>query len=131
MSSHWIIAEYDDRVIERFPLKSKNIVVKIVDHNGIDDNGHSKKINSQPCHLGAFILSHSKRLMNDVLIALDGFKNHKIYYSDTDNVYIHKMITRFKKNKSYLVKIYINQKTIRVTLVFYMPCLRMLKSSIV
>ena len=28
--------------------------------------------------------------MNDVLLALDGFKNNKIYYGDTDCVYIHK-----------------------------------------
>ena len=28
--------------------------------------------------------------MNDVINALDGFKNHKMYYSDTDSVYIHK-----------------------------------------
>ena len=49
-----------------------------------------KKINSQPCHLGSSILSHSRRLMNDVKIALDGFKNHKIFYSDTDSIYIHK-----------------------------------------
>ena len=34
-------------------------------------------------------LSHSKRLMNDVRLALDGFKNNKIYYGDTDSVYIH------------------------------------------
>ena len=28
--------------------------------------------------------------MNDVIFALDGFKNHKIYYPDTDNEYLHK-----------------------------------------
>jgi len=28
--------------------------------------------------------------MNDVILALDGFKNNKIYYGDTDSVYIHK-----------------------------------------
>ena len=28
--------------------------------------------------------------MNDVITALDGFENHKIYYSDTDSVNIHK-----------------------------------------
>ena len=28
--------------------------------------------------------------MNDVILALDGFKNNKNYYGDTDSVYIHK-----------------------------------------
>ena len=49
-----------------------------------------KKINSQPCRLGSFILSHSKRLINDVILAKGGFKNNKVYYSDTDSMYIHK-----------------------------------------
>ena len=71
--------EYDDRVIEWLPLKKKNRMVKLVDHQGVADNGYTEKIISQPCHLGAFILSHSKRLMKDVIFALDGFKNHKIY----------------------------------------------------
>ena len=49
-----------------------------------------KKINSQPFQFGALILSHSKRLMNDVIFARDGLKNNKIYYGDTDSVYRHK-----------------------------------------
>ena len=65
-------------------------MVKIQDHDGVDDNAISKKINSQPFQFGSCILSHSKRLMNDVILALDGFKNNKIYYGDTDSVYIHK-----------------------------------------
>ena len=28
--------------------------------------------------------------MNDVILAIDGFQNSKIYYSDTDSIYIHK-----------------------------------------
>ena len=60
------------------------------DHDGIDDNGVSKKVNSQPFQFGSLILSHSKRLMNDVILALDGFKIKTIYYGDTDGVYIHK-----------------------------------------
>ena len=82
--------EYDDRVIEWFPLKNNNVRVKIADHEGVEDNGYSKKNKSQPCPLGAFKLSHSKRLMKDVIIALDGFKNHKRYYLDIGSVYIHK-----------------------------------------
>ena len=64
--------------------------MKIKDKEGVDDEGISKKVNSQPCHLGSLILSHSKRIMIDVLLALHGFKNNKIYYGDTDSIYIHK-----------------------------------------
>ena len=69
--------EYDESVIERFPLRNGNIMVKIKDKEGVDDEGISKKFNSQSCHLGSFVLSHSKRLMNDGILALDGFKNKK------------------------------------------------------
>ena len=39
-------------------------MVKSADHDGVDDNGFSKKIISQPYHLGMFKFSHSKLLMN-------------------------------------------------------------------
>ena len=65
--------EYDDGVIEWFPLKNDNIMVKMADHKRVDDNGYSKKFNSRPCHFGFFILSYSKRLTNDVIFTLNGF----------------------------------------------------------
>ena len=86
----WMNTEYDDRVKNYIPLENGNYLVNIVDHEGVDDNGISKKINSQPFQFGSMILSHTKRLMNDVILTLDGFKNNKIYYGDTDSVYIHK-----------------------------------------
>ena len=82
--------KYDDRVKEYIPLKNGNSLVNVKDHVGVGDNGVSKKVNRQPFHFGSLILSHSKRLMNDVILAPDGFKNNKIYYGDTDSVYIHK-----------------------------------------
>ena len=79
-------------------------MVKIADHEGVDDNGYSKEINSQPCYLGASILSHSRRLMNEVIFALGGFKNQKIFYSDTEFVYIHKNDYNTLKEKSLIGK---------------------------
>ena len=78
--------EYNESVIEWFLLKNGNIMVKIKDKEGVDDEGVSKKFNSQPCHLGSVRLSHSKRLTNDVILALDGCQNNKIYYWDTDSI---------------------------------------------
>ena len=73
VSHSWITNEYDDSVIERFPLKNENIMLKRKDKEGVEDEGISKKVNCQPCQKGWVILSHSKRLMNDVILALDGF----------------------------------------------------------
>ena len=86
VSENWMKINFDDRVKEHKPLKNEHYLVSIRYHDGIDDNGVSKKINTQPFQLGSSILSHSKRLMNDVILALDGYKNNKIYYGDTDSV---------------------------------------------
>ena len=63
---------YDENAVEWFPLRNQFILVKMKDNDGVDDNGYSKKINSQSCHLGSFFLSHSKRFLNDVILPLDG-----------------------------------------------------------
>ena len=49
--------EHDESVIEWFPLNNGNNVVKIKDNEVVDDEGISKKVNSQQCHLGCFIPS--------------------------------------------------------------------------
>ena len=49
-----------------------------------------KQTRLTPSQLGIFILSHSKRIMNNFIINIDGAKNPKIYYGDTDSLYIHK-----------------------------------------
>ncbi|ESO91845.1 hypothetical protein LOTGIDRAFT_163204 [Lottia gigantea] len=41
-----------------------------------------------PAHLGAFILSHSKKIMNNFIHVIDGFYKPEIYYTDTDSLYI-------------------------------------------
>ena len=96
--------EYDDSVIEWFPLMNGNIMVKIKDKEGVVDEGVSKKVSSQPCQLGSFILSHSKRLMNDVISALGGFKSNQIYYGDKDSVYIHNDYYEILKAKGLIGK---------------------------
>ena len=78
VSSHWMKTKYDENMVEWFPLKyEKKIKVKIKDHDGVDNGGYSRKIISPLYHLGSFVSSYSKRLMNDVMLSLDGFKNKK------------------------------------------------------
>ena len=46
--------------------------------------------NTLPAHLGAFILSYTKRNMNTFITELNGFHNNSIYSADTDSLYIEK-----------------------------------------
>ena len=75
----WIKIEYDDSVKESFSLQNGSIAVKIKDRDCVDEGGVSKKLNSKPSRLGSFLLSHSKRLMNDVMLSLDGCENNNLY----------------------------------------------------
>ena len=43
-----------------------------------------------PLHLGAFVLSNSKRIMNNFIHAINGFYTNDAYYTDTDSLYIEK-----------------------------------------
>ena len=98
VTENWMRENFDDRVKEWFPLKNGNFIVKLEDDEGVDDYDKAKSINTMPSHFGSYILSHSKRLMNDVFREIDGFYSNNIYYGDTDSGYIH------KKHWSTLVK---------------------------
>ena len=56
------------------------------DDAGLEDE--VKKINTMPLPLGAFVLSNSKRIMNNFIHAVDGFYTNDVYYTDTDSLYI-------------------------------------------
>ena len=45
------------------------------------------KLNTMPLHLGAFVLSNSKRIMNNFIHAINGFYTNDVYYGDTDSLY--------------------------------------------
>ena len=62
-----------------------------------------KKVNSIPLQLGAFVLSNSKRIMNNSIHAINGFYTNDVYYTDTDGLYIEK--TQWEKlDKAGLVR---------------------------
>jgi len=46
------------------------------------------KTSFMPSHLGSFILSHSRRIMNNFILEINGFKEKYIHYTDTDSIYI-------------------------------------------
>ncbi|ESP04243.1 hypothetical protein LOTGIDRAFT_170940 [Lottia gigantea] len=48
----------------------------------------SKSTRLTPSHLGSFVLSHSKKIMNNFIHVINGFYKPEIYYTDTDSLYI-------------------------------------------
>ena len=44
--------------------------------------------NTIPSHLGAYILSNSKRITDMFIREINGFYNNSIHFGDTDSLYI-------------------------------------------
>ena len=85
----WMEETFDDMVKEWFPLKNGKLTVQSEDDEGVDDYGKTKSINTMPFQFVSYILSHSKKLMNEVCNQIGGFYNNT-YYTDIDSLYIHK-----------------------------------------
>ena len=85
-SEMWMQTEYDERVRDYWKISGINYIVKMIDDAGLEDE--VKKLNTMPLHLGAFVLSNSKRIMNNFIHAIDGFYTNDVYYTDTDSLYI-------------------------------------------
>ena len=47
-----------------------------------------KKLNTMPLHLGAFVLSNSRRIINNFIHAINGFYTNDVYNTETDSLYI-------------------------------------------
>ena len=69
-------------------LPDGNYIVKMKIDNVLDDDCDNK--NTMPFHLGAFVLSNSRRIMNSFIREIDGFCINIIYYTHTDSMYIEK-----------------------------------------
>ena len=63
----WMTENVDHGVKGWFPLKNGCLIVKLVDDKGVDDYDEAKLVKSMPSRFGTYILSHSKRLMKDVI----------------------------------------------------------------
>ena len=85
-SEAWMMSEYDERVKDYWKLSGINYIVKMIDDAGLEDE--VKKLNTMPLHLGDFVLSNSKRIMNNFIHAIIPFYTNDVYYTDTDSSYI-------------------------------------------
>ena len=83
-SEMWMMAEYDERVLDYQKINYGNYIVRMKDDEGLQ----VKKVNTMPLQLGAFVLSNSKRIMNNFIHAIDGFYTNDVYYTYTDSLYI-------------------------------------------
>ena len=88
-SETWTKTEYDENVLDYWKLPNGNYIVEMKKDDGLDDDCDIK--NTLPAVLGAFILSNSKRIMNNFIGEINGFYNNSIYYRDTDSLYIEKI----------------------------------------
>ena len=85
-SEYWMQTEYDERVKDYSKVSNIIYIVKMIDDAGLEDE--IKKINTMPLHLGSFVLSNSKRIMNNFIHVIDGFCTNDVYDTDTDSIYI-------------------------------------------
>ena len=88
-SETWMKTEFDENVLDYWKLPNGNYIVKMKKDDGLDVDDCDIK-NILPSVLGAFILSNSKRIMNNFIREIYGFHENNIYYTDTDSLYIEK-----------------------------------------
>ena len=80
------MTKYDDRFLDYQKINYGNYIVRLRDDEGLQDEVN--KVNTMPLHLGAFVLSNSKRIMNKFIRAIDGFYTNDVFYTDTDSLYL-------------------------------------------
>ena len=88
-SKHWMKTEFDENVLGYWNLPNESYIVKKRKDNGLDDDDYDIK-NTLPAHLGAFILSNSKRISNNCIRENNGIYINIIFYTDSDSLYVEK-----------------------------------------
>ncbi|ESP04158.1 hypothetical protein LOTGIDRAFT_170990 [Lottia gigantea] len=81
-------ANFDSHV-KSFPkVNETQYIVEINEEEKEFDCTPPKSTRLTPSHLGSFVLSHSKKIMNKFIHVIDGFYKPEIYDTDTDSLYI-------------------------------------------
>ena len=87
-SEMWMLTNYDERVKDYWKISGIMYVVKLIDDKGLEDE--VKKLNTMPLHLGAFVLSNSKRIMDNFIHTVKGFYANDVCYTDRYGFLIHR-----------------------------------------
>ena len=85
-SELWMMIEYDESVLDYQKINHGNYIVKMKDDQGLEDE--IEKCNTLPLQLAVFILSNSRRIMNNFIRAIGGFYTNDVYYTNCDSLYI-------------------------------------------
>ena len=85
-SEYCMMSEYDGRVKNYWKISQGNYIVIMVDDEGLEDKVEKKF--TMPLHLGSFVLSNSKTIMNTFFQAIKGFYTNDLFYTDTDSLCI-------------------------------------------
>ncbi|ESP04438.1 hypothetical protein LOTGIDRAFT_170831 [Lottia gigantea] len=81
-------ANFDSHVINYEKVNETQYIVEINEEEREFDCSPPKSTRLTLCHSGSFVLSHSKKIMNNFIHVIDGFYKPEIYYTDTDSLYI-------------------------------------------
>ena len=103
-------------------LPNKNCIVKIRKDNGLDDDGCDIK-NILSAHLGAFIASIIKKIMNNFVRERNHFYNTNVYYTDTDSLYIKKIIGMCQIKLNWSEVVYAKVKKTLNLIYFFILCI--------
>ena len=85
-----------------------NYNVKLVDDRGLEDD--VKKLNTMPIQLGSFVMSNSKRKMNNLIPDFNGFYTNDDYYEDNDSLCLRGNIGINWIHLNWLIKHYYKEK---------------------
>ena len=77
-SKAWMMDNYDERVKDYWKISGVKYIVKMIDDAGLEDE--VKKLNTMPLHRGAFVLSNSKRIMNNFIRAFNGYYTNDVFF---------------------------------------------------
>ena len=69
-SEYWMHSEYDERIIEYWKVSNGNKNVKKIHDRRLE--GEVKRLNNKPLQLSAYVLSNSRRIMNNFIPVIDG-----------------------------------------------------------
>ena len=117
--------DYDGTVLDCWKIPNGRYTVKMKQNNRSDSDNDMK--NTMRLHLGAFVLSSSRRLIKIFIKKIIGFFDKNVYYTGTDSLYIEKNFGMFWTKLVYLVLVYTKVKTVINPELSSMDCSWLLK----
>ena len=85
-----MLIEFDERTKDYWSVAKGKLIVKLAQQESKRDD--NRKANVMPLHLGAFVLSNSKKTMNNFVEAIGGIKNNDAFHKNTDSLLTKKSI---------------------------------------